>query len=119
MNKRRLLLLAGAILAEVAGTLTLRAAVDHPGWIPAVVLFYAGAFFLLGLTQRIGMPLGAVYATWAASGVTLVAVLGLVFFGDGLSIGAVIGIAIIVIGVILVETGTPGESETVTAEVSE
>lgn len=119
MNPSRLLLLIGAILAEVAATLMLRASVVDPIWIPGVVVFYALAFFLLGLTQRIGMPLGAVYATWSASGVALVAMLGLVFFGDGLGLGAIIGIVLIIIGVILVEAGTPEETETVDTEVSE
>ena len=117
MNAKRLLLLVMAILAEVAATLMLRASVADPRWIPGVVVLYATAFFILGLTQRLGMPLGAVYATWSASGVALVAVLGV--FGELLSIGAIIGIALIIIGVILVESGTPEESETVDAEVTE
>ncbi|TGD08662.1 QacE family quaternary ammonium compound efflux SMR transporter [Brevibacterium sp. S111] len=114
----RLLLLAVAILAEVAATLMLRASIADPVWIPGVVILYAAAFFILGLTQRLGMPLGAVYATWSASGVALVAMLGVVFFGEVLSLGAVIGIVVIIIGVVLVESGTPGESETV-EEVTE
>lgn len=119
MNSRRLLLIVGAIIAEVAATLMLRASVADPIWIPGVIVLYATAFFILGLTQRIGMPLGAVYATWSASGVALVAVLGVVFFGELLSIGAIVGICFIIIGVILVETGTPEESETVETEVTE
>src|SRR5699024_6469590 len=100
-------------------TLMLRASSADPLWIPGVVVFYALAFFILGLTQRIGMPLGAVYATWSASGDALGAMRGLVFFGDALGIGAIIGIDIIIIGVILVEPGPPAETETVVAEVSE
>ncbi|WP_436326719.1 DMT family transporter [Brevibacterium sp. FAM 27836] len=118
MNMTRLLLLAVAILAEVAATLMLRASIADPVWIPGVVILYAAAFFILGLTQRLGMPLGAVYATWSASGVALVAMLGVVFFGEVLSLGAVIGIVVIIIGVVLVESGTPGESESV-EEVTE
>ncbi|WP_181276400.1 SMR family transporter [Brevibacterium oceani] len=112
MSPRRILLLTGAIVAEVAATLMLRASVADPIWIPGVVVLYAAAFFILGLTQRLGMPLGAVYATWSASGVALVAVLGVVFFGELLSIGAIIGIAVIIIGVILVESGSSDDSGT-------
>ena len=119
MNSTRLLLLVTAILAEVAATLMLRAAVADPVWIPGVVVLYAAAFFILGLTQRLGMPLGAVYATWSASGVALVAVLGVVFFGELLSVAAIIGIALIIIGVILVESGTCEESAPVVTEVTE
>ena len=57
MNSKRLLLLVAAILAEVAATLMLRASVSDPVWIPGVVVLYATAFFILGLTQRLGMPL--------------------------------------------------------------
>ncbi|MGO2815566.1 MAG: SMR family transporter, partial [Brevibacterium aurantiacum] len=64
------------------------------------------AFTLLGLTLRLGLPIGVVYGTWAAFGVALVAVLGMVVFGDTLSIGAMIGIAIIIVGVVLTETST-------------
>ncbi|WP_166969835.1 SMR family transporter [Brevibacterium atlanticum] len=119
MSPRRLLLLAAAILAEVAATLMLRASVADPIWIPGIVVLYATAFFILGLTQRLGMPLGAVYATWSASGVALVAMLGVVFFGELLSISAIIGIAVIIIGVILVESGSPEAHETAEAEVAE
>ncbi|MGC2942484.1 MULTISPECIES: DMT family transporter [unclassified Brevibacterium] len=119
MKSKRLLLLVTAILAEVAATLMLRASVSDPVWIPGVVVLYAAAFFILGLTQRLGMPLGTVYATWSASGVALVAMLGVVFFGEFLGIGAIIGIALIIIGVILVESGASGKSEAVDAEVAE
>ncbi|AZL08305.1 DMT family transporter [Brevibacterium aurantiacum] len=104
--KRKWALLTGAIIAEVAGTLMLRATIENPLWIPLVVISYALAFTLLGLTLRLGLPIGVVYGTWAAFGVALVAVLGMVVFGDTLSIGAMIGIAIIIVGVVLIETST-------------
>lgn len=108
---KRWMLLAGAIIAEVFGTLTLRATVDHPGWIPGVVVSYALAFTLLGLTLRAGMKIGAVYGIWAATGVALVAALGVVIFGETLSTTAIVGIAVIIVGVVLVETGVPHSSE--------
>lgn len=100
-------LLSTAIVAEVIGTLTLRATVDHRGWIPLVVLAYATAFTLMGLTLRAGMQIGVAYGIWGASGVALVAVLSMLIFGESLSTGALIGIAVIIAGVILVETGSP------------
>ncbi|MFT4189833.1 MAG: SMR family transporter [Aeromicrobium sp.] len=98
-------LLAGAIVAEVAGTLTLRAATDCPGLIPVVAVAYAAAFTLLGLALRAGMRIGAAYGVWAASGVALVAGLGALLFDETLSPAAVVGIAVIVVGVVLIETG--------------
>lgn len=100
------LLLTGAIIAEVAGTLMLRATVDHPGWIPGVVLSYIMAFTLIGLTLRAGMPVGVVYGIWGAVGVALVALLGMGIFGEALSPLALAGIGTIIAGVALVETGS-------------
>lgn len=105
MNKW--VLLAGAILAEVSATLSLRAAVDHPGWIVLTVAGYAAAFALLGLTLRGGMSIAAAYGIWGASGVALVALLGMAIFSEALSPAALLGLAIIITGVVLVETGAP------------
>ncbi|GAA1533110.1 MULTISPECIES: DMT family transporter [Brevibacterium] len=104
--RKKWALLTGAVIAEVAGTLMLRATIENPLWIPLVVISYALAFTLLGFALRLGLPIGVVYGTWAAFGVALVAVLGMVVFGDTLSIGAMIGIAAIIAGVVLIETST-------------
>ena len=104
MNKW--LLLGAAVLAEVAGTLTLRAALDKPVWLPVVAISYLAAFYCLGRTLRRGMPIGIAYGLWAACGVTLVALLGAVLFSEPLSLVSIIGIALIVLGVVTVETGS-------------
>jgi small multidrug resistance pump len=100
------LFLIGAIISEVIGTVSLRATVDHSGWMPVVVVTYITAFALLGLTLRAGIPVGVAYGIWGATGVALVAVLGAVFFGELLSTTTLIGIGLIIVGVVVVETGT-------------
>ncbi|WP_293699137.1 multidrug efflux SMR transporter [uncultured Agrococcus sp.] len=102
----RWLLLTGAILAEVVGTLALRASTDHPLWIFLVVFAYIAAFALLGLTLRTGMNIGVAYGIWGATGVALVAVFAMGIFGEALSVGDVIGITVIVAGVALIESGS-------------
>ncbi|MPV36298.1 DMT family transporter [Georgenia subflava] len=102
---RKWLLLAGAIVSEVIGTMSLRAVIDNPAWLPLVVVAYLAAFTLLGLTLRTGMALGVAYGIWGACGVALTAVLGALIFGEYLSVTAVVGIAVIIVGVIVVETG--------------
>lgn len=61
-------LLAGAIACEVTGSLSLRAAVAHPGWYAVVVVGYVAAFALLAAVLRRGMPLGVAYGIWGAVG---------------------------------------------------
>lgn len=96
------LLLAGAIVAEVIGTLALRASVAHLGWI-AVVVLYLVAFLLLGLTLAAGMPVAIAYGVWSAVGITVVAIAARVIWQEVLTRRMMLGIALIVIGVLLVE----------------
>ncbi|MFC4338016.1 DMT family transporter [Salininema proteolyticum] len=98
--------LAIAIAAEVAATMSLRASVDSAVWIPVMIAFYITAFAMLGLTLRIGVPIGVAYGVWAAGGVALTALLGAVLFGETLGIVSIAGIALIAVGVVLIEGGT-------------
>lgn len=102
---KKWMLLGGAIGAEVTGTMFLRMAVDDGAWIPAVVAGYLVAFVLLALTLREGLPVGVAYGIWGATGVALTALLAAVIFNELLSPGAVAGIVLIIVGVVLVETG--------------
>lgn len=117
---KRWLLLSAAIAAEAFATLSLRAAVDNPLWTVAAVAGYVLAYALIGLTLRTGMTIGAVYGIWGAAGVALVATFGVVIFGEFLSPLMVIGLVLIIVGVILVETGSrpdPHSRGTVHTEV--
>lgn len=103
MNKWTLL--GVAIAAEVTATMSLRAAVDAPGWYALTAAGYGGAFVALSALLRRGAPIGVVYGIWAAAGVALTAVLGAIIFGESLSVATALGIAIIIGGVLLVEMG--------------
>ncbi len=47
---------------------------------------------------------------WGATGVVLVAALSVLIFGEHLSPVSIAGIAVIIVGVVLVETGTHDQS---------
>lgn len=101
------LLLAVAVVAEVAGTLSLRlAATGRPAWYGAVAVGYLIAFTGLASALAHGMPLGVAYGIWAAAGVALTAIGSRVLFGEPLTRVMVLGIALIMIGVLLVELGS-------------
>lgn len=101
------LLLLTAITAEVAASLAMQAAVDQPLWYVLVVAGYAAGFGLLIAILRSGLPVGVAYAIWSASGVALTATLASFLFDQSLSVLSVGGIALIVVGVGLVELGRP------------
>ncbi|MBX5485859.1 DMT family transporter [Mycolicibacterium hassiacum] len=103
---RTWMLLAAAIVIEVAATLSLRASQDHPGWLALVVLGYPAAFVLLTLVLRAGMAVGVAYGIWGALGSAGTAVLGALIFGDPFTWPIVGGLALIIAGVLLVEFGS-------------
>ncbi|UXA20381.1 multidrug efflux SMR transporter [Mycobacterium sp. SMC-4] len=99
-------LLVVAIVSEVAGTLALRvAATGRPVFYGAVVVGYLSAFTLLAASLRHGMPLGVAYGIWTAAGVALTAVAARALFGEALTARMIGGIALIAVGVLLVEVG--------------
>ena len=104
------LILAGAILTEVAATLSLRASegLRKKRWIAPVALFYITAFSLLTIALAEGMPVGIAYGIWAASGVALTAIGARVFFKERLTWRMTAGIALIAVGVLVIELGTHG-----------
>lgn len=103
----RWLLLAGAIGTEVTATLALRASggLRDRRWLPVVAGGYLLAFVLLGFALSHGMPVGVAYGIWAAAGIALTTVLARALFAEPLSPVMAVGIAVIAVGVLLVELG--------------
>jgi len=108
---RRWALLAGAILTEVIGTLSLRAFQDQRWWILLVVAGYTASFLLLTRVLRAGVPVGVAYGIWGASGTAATAVFASIIFGDPFTRPVAAGIGLIVIGVLMVELGSHPASE--------
>ncbi|MDQ0990209.1 multidrug efflux SMR transporter [Streptomyces sp. V3I7] len=100
------LLLAGAIAAEVVATTAMKYSegFSRPGPSLLTVLGYLVAFALLAQTLKT-VSIGTAYAIWAGVGTAAVAALGLVLFGEGLSIPKVAGIVLIVAGVVVLNLG--------------
>lgn len=95
--------LAVAIVAEVIGTsfLKLSEGFSRTGPSVAVILCYMLAFYMLSLTLRT-VPVGVAYAIWAGAGVALITLVGLIAFKQTLDLPAVVGIAMIVGGVLVI-----------------
>ena len=96
--------LALSIVAEVIATSSLKASDDFTKLWPsvAVVIGYGVAFHFLALTLKT-IPIGVAYAIWAGAGVSIVAVVGWLVFGQKLDAPAIIGMALIVAGVVIMQ----------------
>jgi small multidrug resistance pump len=99
------LTLAGAILLEVAATLSLRASegLRRRAWIVPVILGYVASFAMLSWSLSLGMPVGVAYGVWSACGVALVALVARFLFAERLTPMMVAGIALIILGVATIQ----------------
>lgn len=98
------LFLGTAILFETIGTTALQASKQftRPGPSVLVVVSYAVSFYLLSLTLRY-MPVGVVYAFWSGLGICFIAAIGYIVFGQKLDLPAVIGLAMIISGILVIQ----------------
>ena len=96
--------LALDIVAEVIGTSALKATegFTRPGPTLIVVIGYGIAFYLLSLVLRT-LPVGVAYAIWAGMGIVLVTLVALLVYGQRPDPPAVLGIALIVTGVVVIQ----------------
>lgn len=95
-------LLLSAIGVEVASTASLPRtdSFRDPLWTGLVLLGYALSFWLLVLVIR-NIPVSVAYAVWSGLGTTGIAVVGVLFLQERLDLTKVTGIAMIVVGVVV------------------
>lgn len=100
------LYLSIAILSEVIASSALPAAQGFRNPLPTavVVVGYVAAFYFLSLTLE-GIPLGVAYAVWSGVGVALISLLGWVVYRQSLGPIEMLGIALIVVGVVILKFG--------------
>ncbi len=92
-----------AIAAEVVATSALKASEGFSRFWPSalVVLCYGLSFYLLSLTLK-SIPLGVVYAVWSGLGIVLIALVAYLMYGQRLDLPALLGIALILSGVVII-----------------
>jgi small multidrug resistance pump len=101
------LLLAVAILSEVTATVSLRLSEGFTRLVPSivVVLGYLLSFGLLAQVLKRGLGIGVTYGIWSAVGVSLVALIGVMFLNESLTWIQIGGLVLVIGGVIALQTG--------------
>lgn len=96
------LFLAVAIFSEAVSAVMLKFSNGFTRFKPSAVVVagYTLAFYMLSLTLNI-IPLSMSYATWSGVGTVLTAIFGVLFFKETLNQRAIIGMAMLVLGVVL------------------
>ena len=100
------LLLSIAIVAEIAGTLFLKASDGLSRLWPSigVGIGYVIAFTLMAISLK-KLDVGITYAIWSGVGIMGAAIGGVLFFDQDLSKLNIIGMAIIILGVVVMNLG--------------
>lgn len=96
------LYLAIAIVAEVIATSFLKQSEGFARAVPTTIMAagYIVAFYCLSLALR-GIPTGVAYAIWSGVGIVLIAAIAWLFQGQKLDLPAMVGIALIMAGVLV------------------
>ena len=97
--------LAMAIFSEVVATSSLKSTEGFTNFIPSVIVLvgYSAAFYFLSLTLN-EIPIGIAYAIWSGVGIVGVAIVAMIFHEQNLDAGAMIGMGLIILGIIVMRT---------------
>lgn len=90
-----------AIILEVGGTICLKLShgMTRPLPVVGVVIFYLSTFTLMSVCLK-HLEVGTVYAVWSGAGTALVAMIGILYFGESFTWLKVLGLSLVVTGVI-------------------
>jgi len=92
-----------AITTEVIATSALKSAEEFTKLLPSaiVVIGYLSSFYFMMLVLRT-LPVGITYAIWSGVGIVLVTIAGIALYDQTPDTPAIIGMALIVLGVVVI-----------------
>lgn len=92
-----------AIIFEIIATSALKKSEQFTQLIPSIITIvgYFAAFYFLSFAIRT-IPVGIAYAIWSGVGIVLITIIGAIFFKQIPDLPAIIGLALIMIGVVVI-----------------
>lgn len=102
-------LLSLAITAEVVATTALKYSEGFTKLLPSIMVVagYVIAFYFLSMTLK-SIPIGVAYAIWSGMGIVLIALIGWFFFKQQLDLATILGMALIITGVVVMNVFSKG-----------
>ena len=99
------ILLSLAIVAEIVATGSLKATDGFTKWVPSLIaiLSISLCMFIMSHVMKI-LPIGITYATWSGVGIVALTLIGFFKYKQIPNIPTAIGLILIVIGVVIVNT---------------
>lgn len=102
------LFMAAAILTEVIGTLAMKYGAHHDTRTLGLGVMYVMlvlSYTALAMAVR-RIPLAVAYGAWESLGLVLITLCSAWLFAESLSVAKLVAIAVIIIGIVLLEQGT-------------
>ena len=92
-----------AVIAETIATSALQSSHQFTRLVPTIIVIvgYAVSFYLLAQTLKV-LPVGIMYAVWSGLGIVLIAIIGFIAFGQRLDFPAILGMALILAGILII-----------------
>lgn len=104
--------LAAAIIFEILGTVSMKYAAGFTKVVPSIVIFVSYGICFVCLTIALKtLPVSMVYAIWAGVGTAIMAVVGLMLFGEPLPIQKVVATSLIILGVVMLNLNGKHQTE--------
>jgi small multidrug resistance pump len=103
------LMLAGAIVTEVVATSALKLSQGFTRLVPSIVVAvgYLLSFLLMAQALKMNLQVSVAYAVWSGAGTAAIAVIGVLLLDEPLSVAKVIGIALVILGVVVLNLAGP------------
>lgn len=105
-------LLLLAIFSEIIGTLAMKwSSVDESGtgYLIMLVMIACSYIFLSFAVKKIA--LGVAYALWEGIGIVLITIFSVQMFDEPLSLMKIAGLTVLIVGIMLIKTGTTQKKE--------
>ena len=98
------IILSVGILFEVLGTICMKYAEGFTKPVPSVLVFVFYGISLAALVFLLEkMQVSIAYAIWASAGTALIAILGMLFFKEPVSVAKIFSLALIILGILGLE----------------
>lgn len=96
-----------AIITEVIGTLFMKYASETGNIYGHIIMYFmiTLSYFLLSISIK-RVALGVAYALWEGFGILLITVCSVMIFGEDVSFVKVCGLATLLLGIVLIKSGT-------------
>ena len=94
-----------AIVLEITGTSFVKDTVGFTRWVPTIICLGTICFSYYLMSHVVSfIPVGITYATWSGLGIAAITIIGVFKYNQIPNIPTIIGLSLIIVGVIIVNT---------------